>query len=193
MLTSEESLRGLNYIMLSSLFYKKVDLETIEKSKEIIEATLLCNIADKKVAEDLVNVMNSSQAEEKISELQVEFTNMFLLPGGVSPYESIYMGEEFRLKQEPWLEVKRFYYQCGFKLDESSHLLEDHISAELNFMSYLIEERDYNFKRLFFNNHIQQWVPRLLEDVKKCTNDIFYKKVADYATAFIKSEEILLT
>lgn len=178
--------------MLSSLFYKKIDLETIEKSKEIIEASLSYFLGNNKAANQLADVMDPLLTEEQILDLQVEFTSLFLLPSGVRPYESVYRGEKFQLKQEPWLEVKRFYYQCGFKLDESSGFLEDHISAELNFMSHLIEEEKHDLVRRFFNNHIGQWMPKLLEDITKSTDAAFYKKVAEYAAEFIESEKKIL-
>ncbi|WP_353894590.1 molecular chaperone TorD family protein [Proteinivorax hydrogeniformans] len=187
-MTAEDNLRGLNYTMLSSLLYKQIELETLQTAIEITEASSSYFDMETKVTDELLNAMETALKGQQISQLQAEFTSTFLLPTGVRPYESVYRGEKFQLKQEPWLKVKKFYLDCGFKLDPSSRLLEDHVSAELIFMSHLIEQKEHDLQCEFYRDHINQWVPQLLVDAKDKTTSCFYTKLIDYAVAFLEVE-----
>ncbi len=126
--------------------------------------------------------------------LRTEYARLFIMPGGIRPYESVYRGKVPLLMQEPWLEAKQFYRRCGLKLENPSRHPEDHISSELAFMLYLIEMGNRKAEeKAFFRQHIDCWVPQMLEDIKKHTHAHFFKDVANFGRAFLESEREYLS
>ena len=120
--------------------------------------------------------------------VQQEYARLFLLPGGVKPYESIYRGSEPLLMQEPWVEVRDFYRLLGWRLERST-LPEDHVAVELSFMAHLRCDGATTEAARFFQRHVVTWIPQLLEDIMSHRHADFYGSVADYGLAFLELEK----
>lgn len=123
--------------------------------------------------------------------LKTEYARLFIMPGGIRPYESVYRGDAPLLMRDPWLEVKRFYHRCGMKLENPARQPEDHASAELAFMVYLIETGGRkDEEEAFFRRHLVDWIPRMLEELKQNEQASFYKDAAVYGLSFMESERM---
>ena len=79
-------------------------------------------------------------ARSSMEDLQVEYTRLFIYAHGgssCSPYESVYAEQEKSLMGESALAVKRFYRVFKLRISHQFKDLQDHISAELEFMHFL--------------------------------------------------------
>ncbi len=121
-------------------------------------------------------------------ELPREYTRLFILPDGVKPYESVYRGEENRLMQDPWVEVKKFYKKRGWQVENSIYP-EDHAAVELSFMGHLVAAGEEEDAITFFRQHIINWVPDLMRDIINNQHANYYKKVAEYGLSYLQSED----
>jgi len=120
--------------------------------------------------------------------LKTEYARVFILAGGVRPYESVYRGESKMLMQEPWVEVKKYYHQCGLKLDNPGLHPEDHASVEFAFMLYLLEQDNVEAAKEFFMQHLYQWIPEMLRDLSAYPYARFYRNVAEFGLSFLEKE-----
>jgi len=70
--------------------------------------------------------------------LAQEYAALFIVPGGIPPYESV------RLKglvcQEPEWKVREVYKRCGLVVKEDLKIFSDHLGMELEFMGYLAKK-----------------------------------------------------
>lgn len=121
--------------------------------------------------------------------MKTEYVRLFIMAGGIRPYESVYRGNEPLLMREPWLEVKEFYRRNGLVLENPGMHPEDHASVEFSFMAYLIENGgDLIEQREFFNKHLSTWLPQVCDDLNKHEHADFFKEMAVYATKFLDDE-----
>lgn len=132
-----------------------------------------------------------------MNELAEEYAALFLVSGGLPPYESVRL--KGLLCQEPAIEVERFYERCGLILkDEWKKIFPDHLGLELEFMGYLcdreaeVEDREdsiwSNYQREFFEKHLGTWVFDYLKDLERCTFHPFYRDIVTLTREFIESE-----
>jgi len=123
--------------------------------------------------------------------LKTEYARVFILAGGVRPYESVYLGESKMLMQEPWVEVKKYYHKCGLKLDNPGLHPEDHASVEFAFMLYLLEQDNLEAAEEFFMKHLQQWIPEMLKDLSEYPYAHFYRDIAEFGISFLEKEYLI--
>jgi anaerobic sulfite reductase subunit A len=134
---------------------------------------------------------------EVLEDLAVDFARLFLLKGGVHPYESVYLGKEKLLMEDPWLEVKKEYSSAGLVLRDVGEP-EDHIAFELEFMHKLCQkisealargERAEELLRMqsrFLNDHLLKWVPDLCQAISEQAATDFYLAVALITKGFLE-------
>ncbi len=134
--------------------------------------------------------------------LNVDFANLFLLH--LIPYESFYMREDQMMETGGDNPVQQLYneYEFRVELDKARVLSGDHIGVELEFMYKLadaeykaLENEDYEaageiakIEYDFMKDHIMQWMPMYLINVKSEAGTAFYFDVADLALEFIMSD-----
>ncbi|MCL5976913.1 MAG: molecular chaperone TorD family protein [Nitrospirae bacterium] len=125
-------------------------------------------------------------------EIRIDFAHIFLSPGGhLLPYESFYnypLGEKPGLWGKATEEVQLFYSSAGIMMDEDISLIPDHISAEMLFMSYLIENGISELQKKFLEEHLVKWIPEYCNEFQKYAGTVFYKEVANILKEFILSE-----
>ena len=121
----------------------------------------------------------------------------------VHPYESVYTSPEHLLMQEARDEVVACYLSEGLGLPAENTTPEDHLSFELQFMAKLIERAQAALEagddaryaalcekqRLFFDEHLAGWVPRLCADVRAYARTAFYRGIADITEGFLALED----
>jgi len=134
--------------------------------------------------------------------LNVDFTNLFLLH--LIPYESFYMREDQMMETGGENPVQAIFNAFEFKveLDKARVMASDHIAIELEFMYELcraemkaLEENDLTMATQlaqlqygFMKDHIVEWAPMYLLNVKNEAGTAFYFDVADLALEFILSD-----
>jgi len=129
---------------------------------------------------------------EPPQQIRMDFVRIFSAPTAqLMPYESFYnypLGDIPRLWGRAAEDVQTFYLSTGLMFDEGIEFIPDHISAELFFMSYLIENGILDLQKVFLEMHIVKWMPEFCDDLHKHAGTIFYKEVADMLKEFILSE-----
>lgn len=121
-------------------------------------------------------------------ELPREYTKLFHLPEGIKPYESVYRGEEMRLMLDPWVEVRKFYSERGWYMENSDYP-EDHVAVELSFMAHLLASEEWQDAQAFFLRHIINWMPHLMEDLIAHVHAYYYRTVADFCLSFLELQK----
>jgi TorA maturation chaperone TorD len=134
--------------------------------------------------------------------LNVDFTNLFLLH--LIPYESFYMREDQMMETGGENPVQAIFnaFEFNVALDKARVMAADHIAIELEFMYELckaelkaleegntkiateIAQLQYGFMR----DHIVEWAPVYLMNVKSEAATAFYYDLADFAIEFILSD-----
>ncbi|MGD0885031.1 MAG: molecular chaperone TorD family protein [Thermodesulfovibrionales bacterium] len=130
--------------------------------------------------------------EETVSEIGKDFGYLFQEPAGhLPPYESLYsysLGDRPRFWGKVTEEIQECYRSAGLIIDEEIHLIPDHISAELLFMSYLIERGLTDRQRSFLEDHLLAWIPEYCTELRKHAYTTFYREVAELLKNFVSSD-----
>jgi TorA maturation chaperone TorD len=134
--------------------------------------------------------------------LEEEYRRLYLgpLPPYVVPVESVYKrwaqapdcqlhfaAEKGHLMGDPALDMIRRYRAAGIAIPEALSAMPDHIALELEYMSYLLNQRDPNAPREFLETHLD-WVDDLARDVGKMGMGGAYSRGAEIARALIRRQ-----
>jgi len=183
--------RACLYTFFSRLFTDHTTGEDLSQYISFIESV---KGEYKAIGQELQKVfIEWSEKDSADHALKTEYARLFIVAGGVRPYESVYLGSEPLLMREPWLQVKEFYRRNDLVLEKPAAHLEDHASVELAFMTHLIEAGDTaGEQKSFFEEHIYKWLPGMLKDLKDNQHACFFKEMALSALNFIEQENNLL-
>jgi TorA maturation chaperone TorD len=185
------------YALISRILMNEIDeelLELILKDKNMLSFFPNFQEWDRRKS------MNNKDLIERY--LNVDFTNLFLLH--LVPYESFYTREDQMMETGGENPVQMLYNDFDFRveLDEARVMAGDHIGVELEFMFKLCEaeykalqdgaldvaaeiaEIEYNFLK----DHLVEWAPMFLLNVKSEAGTAFYFDAADLALEFILSD-----
>ncbi|HEX8947398.1 MAG TPA: molecular chaperone TorD family protein [Dissulfurispiraceae bacterium] len=141
----------------------------------------------------LVKNMFQIASFETIDKITGDFSRIFLGPREyLPPYESFYrdhipgsfIGSGGKTADNVW----SFYTSAGLLMDRQVNLLPDHISTELLFMSYLVENDFIEPQKRFLDEHLARWVPGYCDAIRQHAATSFYKEVANMLKEFILSE-----
>lgn len=78
-------------------------------------------------------------------------------------------------------------------LDEELSLPPDHLSVELIFLSYLVENELHETFRTFFEAHIMSWVPQYCDRIISSAQTGFYREALGLFKEFLEAEYNELT
>jgi len=187
--------RSHMYLLLSALFIREVtpDLLKTLNTEEMLEGLHDLGVDMRKVI---------APADERlINDLAEEYAALFIVPGGIPPYESVRL--HGMLNQKPSWEVEEFYRRCGLVVKDGCRMLPDHLGMELEFMGYLaVKEADARrlggekeilkwsgFQAEFFQGHIRPWTFDFLQDMQKLAFHPFYKGIAGLAIRFLEADK----
>ncbi len=207
--------RGTLYRLLARGFSLEVDepfLEWLLKLQPVI-ADLALNSESEEFKEGsrllskFVGAVKSNYEKDKHAFLQglaAEYASLFLNVGlkPVHLAESVYLGKDHLLYEEPYFDVVRIYQIYGFKKRASFREPEDHISVELEFMAHLCDlavlsieqgKEDYAVGYLknqkeFLETHLAKWTPELAKKLRWASKNDLYLAIADLLVGFVSTE-----
>lgn len=156
---------------------------------------------------ETVDTLGSAFAAAPLQDLQVDYTALFLNPTGPAamPYESSWVsGKDPMRAQEATEEVRRFYAEAGFEIDEEFQDLPDHIAAELELLFALIfrEARARSIgdptdqlaatelRLRFIRSHLGRWVAPFTQALRAEADTDFYRTLADVTERFVAAESV---
>ncbi len=185
------------YALISRILMSEVDEELLELI--LNDENVLSFFPAFKKWEKRKTMSNKELIEE---ELNVDFTNLFLLH--LIPYESFYTRDDQQMETGGDNPVQKLYNDFDFtiELDKARVMSADHIGVELEFMHTLC---DAQMKALedgeekialeiaqiqydFLKEHLLEWAPMFLLNVKSEAGTALYFDVADLALEFMLSD-----
>jgi TorA maturation chaperone TorD len=202
--------RAATYAFLARLYQQEVDQELYD---QLMEAEF-----PKKSGNDLMDEGHyglafylSNTWVDQLMKLSIDYSKSFLGSGidtysAAYPFESVYTSEKRLLMQDARDEVIAIYRSCGLEKAESWKVGEDHISAELEFMSIMAtraakalrsndEDRAFsclNTQYNFMTDHLSTWVPVFTNEVRHFADTLFYQSVANITEGFLYEDEEFL-
>lgn len=185
------------YALISRLTMSEIDeglLKSIEEDENMLSFFPTYKDWDKR---------KKVPREELIAQyFNVDFTNLFLLH--LVPYESFYMREDQMMETGGDNPVQKLFNEFDFRveLDKARVMSADHIGVELEFMYKLVDAElkameDDNYETAaeiaeiqynFLKDHIVEWAPMYLINVKSEAGTAFYYDLANLAIDFILSD-----
>jgi len=196
-LKEEQTARINIYALLSRLTMSEVDeglLKSIEEDENMLSFFPTYKDWDKR---------KKFERKELIEEhLNVDFTNLFLLH--LIPYESFYMRDDQMMETGGENSIQTLFSDFDFRveLDKARVMSADHIGVELEFMYKLavaqmkaLEDKEYatatelgELQYYFLQEHLVEWAPMYLINVKSEAISAFYFDLADFVLEFILSD-----
>ena len=130
----------------------------------------------------------------EILQAQMEYARLLCngCAEALHPFESVYLGADHLLMQEPRDQVVDLYAEYGFAASTEPHLPEDHISFELAFLQLLAfrsADGDPQAQALmarFANEHPLRWLPAFCDDLKDAAETNFWLDCADMLRGVIR-------
>lgn len=157
------------YRLLATLLMKEPEISHIENFRESFQVEFAASVND----------------------IALDFSELFYNPlEHLLPYESAYL----QLTDSPVVpdnvtdQVYAFYMKEGLLLDEGVNIVPDHISAELFFMSYLIETNKRDSLKEFLERHAIRWIPQFCDDLFESAGTDFYREVAAVTKDLVLNE-----
>ena len=149
--------------------------------------------------------------EDALEQLAVVFDRAFFGMGPRTaqkafPYESVYTSEGGLMMQDAYAEVLHVYRAAGFAKAPGFKEPEDHLAVELAFVSLLCgravealragdaagAERHLAAQLAFVREHLLNWVPSFLGDLKAAAEGGFYEHLATFTEAYLRADEAAL-
>jgi len=185
------------YALISRLMIIEIDkgfIKTIESDSAIMD--MLPNFRDWSKKSEI-------STEKLISEyINVDYTSLFLMH--MVPYESFYTRDDQMIESGGDNPVIDLYNSFDFRVDISTARIvsADHIGVELEFMYMLsialnkaIDEEDIDgvceilaVQKGFMRDHILQWAPMFLINMKNESRTPLYHDGAELAMEFLLSD-----
>jgi len=142
-----------------------------------------------------VSRMKRSIKNKRDRETQmIDFTRLFLGPFSLAapPYGSVYLEGDRKLMGNSTADVSRRYQEDGLKLSAEFKDMPDHITAELEYMYFLIFKETEAFdasdyveaqkfiekQKAFITDHLSIWIPKFNRAIGDNAITDFYKNLA---------------
>ena len=144
----------------------------------------------------LGGVISSPRVAQMVPDLLSEFTRLFVGPSPIPLYESVYRSQSGLMMQEETLAVRKKYMEAGLVVHPDRSFPDDHIGAELEFVFYLCQKAGeaqkmeelfpwLKLQQVFFQDHLNQWVPSLCDRLYEEAGSPYFKGVAKMTKGFI--------
>ncbi len=190
------------YALISRLIMSEVDEDLLRSIEE--DENMLSFFPEFSKWERRSTMERKDLIEQYIN---ADYTNLFLLH--LIPYESFYTREDQMMETGGDNPIQAIYdaYNFSVELDKARIMAGDHIGVELEFMYKLcesemnaLEDGEYEMaseisliQQGFLRDHVLQWIPMFLLNVKSEAATAFYFDVADLALEFVMSDFEYLT
>ena len=142
---------------------------------------------------------------ESLIRAQEEYNRLFIGPNILPAplWESVYLGKEHILFEEPTLQVRACYRKHGLSYIHNKNEPDDHIVSELEFLSYLIQQTNesenlestkyfLSEQLTFLDYHLLKWCPQFCEMLNESTPFTLYKGAALLLNEYINLERELV-
>lgn len=201
--------RARSYGMLARLFREEVDLPTLRELQQMRFPQATGNAAADEGYHQLYDYLKRAW-DDSVTELAIDYVSTFIGHGvnGYSaayPYESVYTSERRLLMQEARAEVLATLRENELVRGNWNEA-EDHIALELEFMQRLslraadalsddAEEEAIAYLRTsydFLENHLLNWVPMLVADMRMHARTLFYQGLAQLTLGSLQEDEAVL-
>ena len=201
--------RARSYSMLARLFREEVDLPTLRELQQMRFPQATGNAAADEGYHQLYDYLKRAW-DDSVTELAIDYVSTFIGHGvnGYSaayPYESVYTSERRLLMQEARAEVLATLRENELVRGNWNEA-EDHIALELEFMQRLslraadalsddAEEEAIAYLRTsydFLENHLLNWVPMLVADMRMHARTLFYQGLAQLTLGSLQEDEAVL-
>jgi TorA maturation chaperone TorD len=195
----KEKRRGDCYRLLSACFYQP-------QKETFIQEKLFKNLAGLLKQAVPAAAMHASVMEKAFlkysgDDLLVAYAKLFVGPNELlaPPYGSVYLDGGKMLMGDSTMDVIKMYEEQGLSMDSEFRNLPDHITAEMEFMYYLIfkeiealEKSQWDTaldcmetQELFIDQFLGRWVKPFCDKIKQATDNEFYASLADCVSVFI--------
>lgn len=195
---NHESLRMETFRLLSDC-YRLPDPQLSEKVVRL--EFNLANVCEPAAA--VVRKMSEVlEGHTDIEFLKIDFSKLFVGPYTLlaAPYGSVYLEGERKVMGESTLDVINRYREAGLETAKNFKDAPDHITAELEFMYYLIFKELEGFsdsdtaravgfvqkQKYFLEDHLMAWVPEFADSIRKYGENRFYPYLAEATESFLK-------
>ena len=194
--------RARSYGMLARLFREEIDLATLRELQKMRFPQATGNAAADEGYHQLYDYLKRAW-DDSVTELAIDYVSTFIGHGvnGYSaayPYESVYTSERRLLMQEARAEVLATLRENELKRGNWNEA-EDHIALELEFMQRMAlraaEDEAVAYLRTsydFLENHLLNWVPMLVADMRMHARTLFYQGLAQLTLGSLQEDEAVL-
>ncbi|MFO0752329.1 MAG: molecular chaperone TorD family protein [Thermodesulfovibrionales bacterium] len=141
---------------------------------------------------------------ETLESIEFEYNRLFVGPARLvaPPYESVYRTEHRLVMGDTTLAVRNAYHEIGFRMTLEAREPDDHISAELTYLSLLqsrclqaIERGEaQEIRRLirteqaFLHEHLLIWVAEFCRMIQEGTRSAFFSALAGVTPLILQND-----
>jgi TorA maturation chaperone TorD len=169
---------------------------------------ILCNLErhttniSQPVFQTVQRMRKEIESGQNFEALQVDFARLFVGPYKcpAAPYGSVYLEGGRTMMGDSTLDVKNRYLEEGLDIAKNFKDAPDHVTAELEFMYYLIFKEIEAFsnsdietagdfiqkQKYFLETHLMAWVPQFAGNIIEYAETLFYRNLAKATTTFLK-------
>jgi TorA maturation chaperone TorD len=197
-LLNHESSRMKAFRLLSDCYFSPEPGLSEKLDKLALSMTDVCKAA----AESIQKTVEQFKAGTYLDQIRVDFAKLFVGPYKLlaAPYGSVYLDGERKMMGDSTLDVRSRYREAGLDTAKNFKDAPDHISAELEFMHYLIFKEIEAFansntdtamgfiqkQKSFLEDHLMAWVPEFAGHIIENAENPFYPNLANATQAFLK-------
>jgi TorA maturation chaperone TorD len=197
-LLNQESARMNAFRLLSDCYF--IPEPKLSEKLENLESSLaeLCDAA----VESIQKMVKQFKDRANLEQIRVDFAKLFVGPYKLlaAPYGSVYLDGNRKMMGDSTLDVRNRYRKAGLDTAKNFKDAPDHISAELEFMYYLIFKEIEAFadsdtqtamsfiqqQKSFLEDHLMAWVPEFAQNIIENAENPFYPNLANVTQAFLK-------
>lgn len=158
-----------------------------------------------KIAENIAPMRSNL----RLDALKVDHAALFLGPFKLlaPPYGSVYLEGSRQIMGASTMDARNRYLEAGLQVSGEFKEAPDHVSIELEFMSYLVfkeiqalEQSDFEDARChldnqdaFLRDHLGAWIAKFAQNVGKNAQTNFYKNLAIVSQRFVENDHTNIT
>lgn len=147
------------------------------------------------------HMRKATENDQSLDALKVDFAKLFVGPYQLlaAPYGSVYLDKGRTLMGDSTLDVENIYREEGLDTAKDFKDAPDHITAELEFMHYLIFREIEAFsnsdmetaigcvqkQKYFLERHLLAWVPEFTASIIENADTLFYQNLANATQTFL--------
>lgn len=165
---------------------------------------LLLNSALGDLSPEAAHLISQVEESQDIEALTIDFSQLFLGPFKTlaPPYGSVYLEPGRQVMGESTADAVARYVDAGIEISSDFKDAPDHVSAELEFMYFLVYQEITAFEnqdtesaigylqkqKSFLADHLTAWLPKFVEAIEKNANTNFYKLIAKALLVFVNQD-----